>query len=193
MLFQKVQQRYTRLMNTIYLLVILLTNHETPYNLKILCWASNHLLTQSLPFFSFTGLWPNRRISLGLNTKRRGSVRSDTICCAWMWYDNDWSISGDTICHDLISRSDTITYVWRALFQQNVGLSRPKPVPITTIWKHDYMRFVAFCYDSIQTDARISDCKLIVHIVEDFWTVKNVLRSTWLPRRADTIWYEHRE
>ena len=37
MLFQKVQQRYTRLINTIYFLVLLLTNHETPYNLKILC------------------------------------------------------------------------------------------------------------------------------------------------------------
>ena len=28
----------------------LLTNHETPYNLKILCWASTHLFSQSLPF-----------------------------------------------------------------------------------------------------------------------------------------------
>ena len=25
--------------------------------------------------------------------------------------DHDWSISGDTICHDLVSRLDTITYV----------------------------------------------------------------------------------
>ena len=49
-LFQKVQQRYTRLINTIYFLVLLLTNHETPYNLKILCWASTRLLSQSLPF-----------------------------------------------------------------------------------------------------------------------------------------------
>ena len=31
-------------------LVLLLTNHETPFNLKILCWASTHLLSQSLPF-----------------------------------------------------------------------------------------------------------------------------------------------
>ena len=30
--------------------VLLMTNHETPYNLKILCWASTHLLSQSLPF-----------------------------------------------------------------------------------------------------------------------------------------------
>ena len=50
MLFQKLQQRYTRLINTIYFPVSLLTNHETTYNLKILCWASTHLLSQSLPF-----------------------------------------------------------------------------------------------------------------------------------------------
>ena len=34
----------------IYFLVLLLTNHETPYNLKLLWWASTHLLNQSLPF-----------------------------------------------------------------------------------------------------------------------------------------------
>ena len=50
MLFQKVQQRYTRLINTMYFLVLLLTNHETPYNLKLLCRASTHLLNQLLPF-----------------------------------------------------------------------------------------------------------------------------------------------
>ena len=37
MLLQKVQQRHTRLINTIYFRSFLLTNHETPYNLKILC------------------------------------------------------------------------------------------------------------------------------------------------------------
>ena len=37
MLFQKVQQRYTRLIYTIYFLVLLLTNHETPYIFKELC------------------------------------------------------------------------------------------------------------------------------------------------------------
>ena len=50
MLFQKVQQNYTRLINTIYFLLLLLTYRETPYNFKILCWASTHLLSQSLPF-----------------------------------------------------------------------------------------------------------------------------------------------
>ncbi len=48
------------------------------------------------------------------------SIRSDTICCAWMRYGHDWSISGDTICHDLVSRSNTITYV-------PIGLSRSSP------------------------------------------------------------------
>ena len=28
----------------------IMTNHETPYNLKILFWASTHLLSQSLPY-----------------------------------------------------------------------------------------------------------------------------------------------
>ena len=32
MLFKKIQQRYTRLINKIYFLGLLLTNHETPYN-----------------------------------------------------------------------------------------------------------------------------------------------------------------
>ena len=50
MLFQKVQKRYTRLINIIYFLVLLLTNHETPYNLKISCRASTHLLSRSMPF-----------------------------------------------------------------------------------------------------------------------------------------------
>ena len=36
-MFQKVQLRYTRQIITIYSLVLLFTNHETPYNLKILC------------------------------------------------------------------------------------------------------------------------------------------------------------
>ena len=40
----------TRLINTYISVVLLLTNHETSYNLKILCWASTHLLSQSLPF-----------------------------------------------------------------------------------------------------------------------------------------------
>ena len=50
-----------------------MTNHEPPYNLKILCWASTHLLSQSPPtfwanhhppfepitaLFTITGLWP---------------------------------------------------------------------------------------------------------------------------------------
>ena len=34
-----------------------------------------------------------------------------------MLYDHDWSISGDTIVHDLVSRSNTITNV-------SAGLSR---------------------------------------------------------------------
>ena len=50
-LFQKVQQRYTRLMNTIYFLVLLLTNHETPYNLEILCWAS--FWANQCPFYIY--------------------------------------------------------------------------------------------------------------------------------------------
>ena len=49
MWFQKVQQRYTRPINTIYFLVLLLTNHETPYNLKNIV-LSFHLLSQSVPF-----------------------------------------------------------------------------------------------------------------------------------------------
>ena len=44
MLFRKVQQRYTCHLNTIYFLVLLLTNHETPLQLK------NIVLSQSLPF-----------------------------------------------------------------------------------------------------------------------------------------------
>ena len=28
----------------------IITNHETPYSLKILCWASTHLWSQSLSF-----------------------------------------------------------------------------------------------------------------------------------------------
>ena len=44
-------------------------------------------------------------------------IRFNTNCCAWMRYDNDWSISGDTICHKFIFPSDTITYVWTGLSQ----------------------------------------------------------------------------
>ena len=43
--------------------VLLLTNHETPYNLKILCWASTHLLSQSVPFLQLqVSQWPVTRI-----------------------------------------------------------------------------------------------------------------------------------
>ena len=56
----------------------------------------------------------------GLNTRWCESIRSYTICCALMGYGHDWSISGDMSCHDLISRSDTITYV-------PIGLSWSRP------------------------------------------------------------------
>ena len=57
----------------------------------------------------------------GLDTKWYDSIRSYTICCAWMRYHNNyWSFSGDTICQDLVSCSDTITYI-------KIGLSRPSP------------------------------------------------------------------
>ena len=41
-----------------------------------------------------------------LNTKWCGSIRSDTICCAWMWYDHDIPIADDTIWSLLLIRSD---------------------------------------------------------------------------------------
>ena len=53
MLFQKVQQRYTRLINTIYFLVLLLTNHETPSILQL----KNIMLSFHPPFYPITGLF----------------------------------------------------------------------------------------------------------------------------------------
>ena len=56
---------------------------------------------------------------LGLDKKWCGLIYSDTICWAWMRHDHVWSISGATICHDLSSRSDMITYVWIGLSQSS--------------------------------------------------------------------------
>ena len=42
----------------------------------------------------------------GLDTKCWDSVFLNTICYAQILYDDDWSISGETIFHDLVSLSD---------------------------------------------------------------------------------------
>ena len=66
--------------------------------------------------------WNFSEIS-GLDTRWCESIRSDTICCARMRSGHDLSISGVTICHGLISRSDTITYVPIDLFRSSPRLS----------------------------------------------------------------------
>ena len=65
--------------------------------------------------------WNFSEIS-GLDTRWCESIRSDTICCARMRSGHDLSISGVTICHGLISRSDTITYVPIGLFRSSPRL-----------------------------------------------------------------------
>ena len=57
MLFQKVQQRYTGLINTIYFLVLNLTNHETPNNFKY-CVEIHPSLEPITALFTITGPWP---------------------------------------------------------------------------------------------------------------------------------------
>ena len=82
MLFQKVQQRYTRLINTIYFLVLSLINHEIPYNLKILCWASTHLLSQSLPFLQLQVCdLKSKNLSKTRNANFSFSVYYYYFCC----------------------------------------------------------------------------------------------------------------
>ena len=58
----------------------------------------------------------------GLDTRWCESIRSDTICCARMRANHDLSISGVTISHGLISRSDTITYVPIRLLRSSLRL-----------------------------------------------------------------------
>ena len=53
MLFQKVQQRCTRPINLIYILVLLLTNHETPYNLKICTELPSTFSSNYCPFYNY--------------------------------------------------------------------------------------------------------------------------------------------
>ena len=64
-----------------------------------------------------TGIYMYLKFS---DTKSCESIRSDTICWAWARYDHDWSIEGDTNSHDLVSRSDTITYVWTGLHESSL-------------------------------------------------------------------------
>ena len=45
-----------------------------------------------------------------LNTKCWDSIFLNIICCAQILYDDDWSISGDTIFHDLVTLSDRSRY-----------------------------------------------------------------------------------
>ena len=80
MMFQKVQQRYTRLINTIYFLVLLLTNHETSYNLKNIVLSFHPHFGPIFALFTFTGLWPKAqtyllidRVILNLLLSDRGS------------------------------------------------------------------------------------------------------------------------
>ena len=72
------------------------------------------------PFVADRGIFVSFSEMSRLDTSWCESIRSGTIWCAWMRYSHDWSISGDTICHDLVSRSDTIRYV-------PIGLSRLSP------------------------------------------------------------------
>ena len=77
------------------------------------------------PFIAGRGIFSE--IS-GLDTRWCESIRSDTICCARMQSNHDLSVSGVTISHGLISRSDRITYVpigllWSSL-QLGLDLTR---------------------------------------------------------------------
>ena len=44
----------------------------------------------------------------------------------------------------------------RSTSQQSIGFVFSKTDQITTIWKHDKVRCVAFCYDSMRSDAMIT-------------------------------------
>ena len=44
----------------------------------------------------------------------------------------------------------------RSPSQQGMGFALFKTDQITTIWKHDKVRCVAFCYDAIRSDAMIT-------------------------------------
>ena len=46
-----------------------------------------------------------------LDTRWCESILSGIIWCALIRYGQDWSISGDTMCHALVPLSDTIKYV----------------------------------------------------------------------------------
>ena len=52
------------------------------------------------------------------------------------------------------SRSNELNRAW--------VLSFPRPIPITTIKKHNKMRCVAFCYDIIRSDAMVIHWHVIV-------------------------------
>ena len=85
---------------------------------------------------------------LGFSMKWCRSIRSDTICCPWMQYEHDCSISDDKICHVLVSPSDLIRYVWTGLSRSG-AMMRCRPDTIITIevpiWDYVACTYTFWC------------------------------------------------
>ena len=100
-----------------------------------------------------------------LDTSLCESIRPGTIWCARMRHDHDWSISGDTLCHDLVFRSDLIRYVpiavhdwiqfWQNYHDRGHHWGKIYFVQIRSdTFLYDPSRTCALCFDWIRLWAR---------------------------------------
>ena len=110
MLFQNVQQRYTCLINTIYFLVLLLTNHETPYNLKNIVLSFHPPFEPIIALYTITSLWPKIEARLSISSAWYISWLLVFFSFSFLFYallywigtfsyDNTFQINNNKLCH----------------------------------------------------------------------------------------------
>ena len=78
------------------------------------------------------------------------------------------------LSYQLVNARESQIVVDRNTSQQIMLFSCPTSTPISTIGKHDKMRFVALCYDVIRSDAMVPIVEAIVLIGEKFLAAKKI-------------------
>ena len=82
-------------------------------------------------------------------------------------------VSVRILSYQLVNARESQIVVDRKTSQQIMLFSCPTSTAISTIGKHDKIRFVALCYDVIRSDAMVPIDEAIVLIGENFLAAKN--------------------
>ena len=83
-------------------------------------------------------------------------------------------VSTRILSYQLVNALESQIVVDRNTSQQTMLFPCPTLTPISTIGKHDKMRFVALCYDVIRSDAMVPIVEAIVLIGKKFLAAKKI-------------------